>query len=102
MVAIKLKRYLKEVFKSGSAKRKAGNVAKYWQEVLKRLISVIVFISERGLTFRGENQTFGSPSNGNYLGIMELIAEYDSFLSNHIKNNGNCGSGNQLLIIDDL
>ncbi|XP_050548085.1 uncharacterized protein LOC126909696 [Daktulosphaira vitifoliae] len=74
--------------------QQAESEAIYWQEILKRLISVIVFISERGLAFRGEKQVFGSPRNGNYLGILELIAEYDDFLDKHIKNNGSCGSGN--------
>ena len=57
------------------------------------MISVIVFISARGLAFRGENETLGSPRNGNYLGILELVAEYDEFLRDHIKAHGNRGSG---------
>lgn len=73
--------------------RQAEDVAKYWREVLRRLISVIIFISERGLAFRGENETLGSPNNGNYLGLLELISEYDDFLKNHIKQHGNRGSG---------
>lgn len=73
--------------------RQAEDTAKYWREVLKRLISVIVFISERGLAFRGENQKLGSPKNGNYLGILELVAEYDEFLRQHIKTHGNRGKG---------
>ena len=73
--------------------RQANDAAKYWREVLRRLISVIVFISERALAFRGENEILGSPTNGNYLGLLELIAEYDDFLSNHIKKHGNRGSG---------
>lgn len=68
-------------------------MAKYWREVVRRLISVIIFISERGLAFRGENETLGSPNNGNYLGLLELISEYDDFLKNHIKQHGNSGSG---------
>lgn len=67
--------------------------AKYWREVLKRLISVIVFISERGLAFRGENEILGSPQNGNYMGILELLAEYDDFLRGHLETHGNRGSG---------
>lgn len=54
---------------------------------------MIVFIGERGLAFRGENETLGSPKNGNYFGILELVAEYDEFLNNHIKTHGNRGSG---------
>lgn len=67
--------------------------ANYWREVLKRLISVIVFISERGLAFRGENETLGSTRNGNYLRILELLAEYDEFLRGHLETHGNRGSG---------
>lgn len=63
----------------------AEDEAKTYGEILRRLISVIVFISERGLAFRGENETFGSPKNGYYLGILELIAKYDHFLNDHIK-----------------
>lgn len=40
-----------------------------------------------------KNQTLVSPRNGNYPELLELIAEYDDFLSNHIKNHGNYGSG---------
>lgn len=71
----------------------AEKIAKYWREVLKRLVSIIMFISERGLAFRGENETLGSPNNGNYLGILELLAQYDEFLRSHLETHGNRGSG---------
>ncbi|KAJ8868967.1 hypothetical protein PR048_030508 [Dryococelus australis] len=50
----------------------AEDVAKYWREVLRRLIN---------------------PRNCNYLGLLELIAEYGDFLSSCIKNKRNCGNG---------
>ncbi|XP_065675880.1 uncharacterized protein LOC136092089 [Hydra vulgaris] len=62
----------------------------YWA---KRLVSVITFICERGLALRGKNETVGSSKNGNYLGILELIAEYDNFLKRHIENHANRESG---------
>lgn len=65
----------------------------YWKNVLKRIIETIVFISERGLAFRGSNETVGSKENGNYLGILELIAKFDPFLSQHIQNHANQGKG---------
>uniref|UniRef100_A0A8C9YGK0 TTF-type domain-containing protein n=1 Tax=Sander lucioperca TaxID=283035 RepID=A0A8C9YGK0_SANLU len=52
----------------------------YWREVLKRVVAVIKFFGERGLAFRGDNELLGSPLNGNYLGILELIAQFDPFL----------------------
>ena len=38
----------------------------YWRKVL-----------ERGLAFRGDNETIGSESNGNYHGILELLAKFE-------------------------
>jgi hypothetical protein len=68
-------------------------VAGYWLKVLLRVVSTLKFIVERGLPIRGDDEEIGSPSNGNYLGILELIAQFDHFLSTHIKEHGNKGSG---------
>lgn len=65
----------------------------YWIDILKRILSVIKFLSSRGLPFRGTIEKFGDSSNGNYLGVLELIAQYDEVLRNHIKLKGNSGSG---------
>lgn len=65
----------------------------YWREVLQRVVSVVKFLASRGLAFRGIDERFGSPSNGNFLGIMELLAQYDPFLASHIENYGNKGRG---------
>lgn len=73
--------------------RQLAEVENYWREVLKRIIGVITFICERGLALRGGNETIGSPNNGNYLGMLELIAEYDDFLRQHIQKHANRGSG---------
>lgn len=65
----------------------------YWREVLRRVVSVIKFLASRGLPFRGKDERFGSSSNGNYLGILELLSDYDPFLASHIANYGNKGKG---------
>lgn len=66
----------------------------YWTQVLQRVISNVIFLSERGLAFRGNTDTFSNLYNGNYLGCLELLAEYDPFLSEHIKTHGNTGKRN--------
>ena len=66
----------------------------YWHKVLTRVESVIRFFASRGLPFRGENQIIGSAKNGNYLGVLELLSEFDSFLEEHLKMYGNPGKGN--------
>jgi len=61
---------------------------------LKRLVSVITFLSSRGHDFRGKEDKFNSQHNGNFLGLLELISEYDPFLKAHIEQYGNQGKGN--------
>lgn len=55
-----------------------------WRDLLKRLLNVTLFLSERGLAFRGTNKKIGDPSNGNFLGILELLANYDAILNEHL------------------
>jgi len=66
----------------------------YWIDVLKRVVAVVKFLCERSLSFRGDNEVFGVPNNGNYLGILELISQFDPFLKEHILKYGNQGTGN--------
>jgi hypothetical protein len=73
--------------------KQSEEVKSYWRNIIKRLISVITFICERGLALRGTNEIVGSPKNGIYLGILELLAEYDNFLKQHIEKHANRGSG---------
>ena len=69
------------------------NEGQYWRQVLERAVAVIVTLAGRGLAFRGENEKFGSPNNGNYLEILEVIAKFDPFLASHIARFGNKGKG---------
>ena len=52
---------------------------------------MIEFLSSRGLTFRGSSDLVGSPQNDNFLGILELLAQYDTFLAEHIQKRVNKG-----------
>ena len=65
----------------------------YWRAVLRRVISVVKFLCKRGLGFRGDDEIIGSDTNRIFLGLIELLSEYDTFLAEHLKNHGNCGSG---------
>ena len=47
---------------------------------MKRLIDIVIFLSERNLAFRGSIEEIGSSSNGNFLGTFELLAKYDNIL----------------------
>lgn len=57
----------------------------YWKSVLQRVVAVIKHLSTRGQAFLGQDELIGSVHNGNYLGILELISEFDPFLASHIE-----------------
>ena len=73
--------------------RQANVERDYWRALLERVVETIRFLSERGLAFRGSDEVVGSPRNGNYLGILELLAKFDPFQAQHISHNANKGRG---------
>lgn len=67
--------------------------SKYWFDVLRRVVAVTKFLASRGMPFYGQNETVGSVENGNFLGCLEVISEFDPFLAEHLKARGNPGTG---------
>lgn len=67
---------------------------KYWVEVLRRVVSVVKFLAVCGLAFEGNDSQLGSSSNGNFLGILEVISEFNPFLKQHMNERAKKGSGN--------
>ncbi|CAL1671908.1 unnamed protein product [Lasius platythorax] len=64
--------------------RNVKNEIEYWRNVLKRVIVAVKALASRDLPFRGSSERFGSLKNGNFMMILETIAEFDPFLSTHI------------------
>ena len=56
------------------------NERRFWRNALERLIDIALFLSERNLAFRGSEEVLGSPHNGNFPGILELLARRDPIL----------------------
>lgn len=67
--------------------------AKYWKDVLIRVVAVVKSLCLRGLSFRGAEDKFGSVHGGNFIMSLELIAEFDPFLAKHISDYANKGKG---------
>ena len=65
----------------------------YAKAVMERVVATIKFLAERSLAFRGNDQVIGSPSNGNFLGTLELLSQFDPFLAAHLDKYGNKGKG---------
>lgn len=57
----------------------------YWTNVLQRIISVVKMLAQQSLAFRGSSDKLYEHNNGNFLKIIELLAKYDSIMSEHIR-----------------
>ncbi|GAB0098330.1 zinc finger MYM-type protein 1-like [Sergentomyia squamirostris] len=76
-----------------SLEKQAKDTKIYNIEVLKRVVEVIKYLGERGYAFHGDDAIIGSPHNGNFLGIIELISKFDPFLAEHLAKHANKGRG---------
>ena len=74
----------------------------YWKNLLKKIISVIIFLAERNLPFRGDHETLGASNNGNFLGTIELLLLYDDFLKAHLLKYSQRGTGNVSYLSSDI
>lgn len=57
----------------------------HWRKVLLRILLIVKFLVKHNLAFRGTNSKLYQNSNGNFLGLVEMLAEFDPVIQEHVR-----------------
>lgn len=57
----------------------------HWDEVLKRIISIILMLASENIPFRGTSDKLFTENNGNFFKIVELFSKFDPVLEKHVR-----------------
>lgn len=54
--------------------------------VLTRLTAIVYHLAKRNLAFRGHSDRLFEPGNGNFLGQVQLMAQFDPIMREHLRS----------------
>nr|XP_008358200.2 zinc finger MYM-type protein 1-like [Malus domestica] len=68
-----------------SVQQQISKEKEHWRQVLWRIIVVVKRLAKVTLTFHGDNEKLYEENNGNFLNVIEMIAEFDPTMQEHIR-----------------
>jgi hypothetical protein len=66
------------------AQRELEKEKEHWRRVLLRILLIVKFLAEHNIAFRGTNSKLYQGNNGNLLGLVEMLAEFDPVIKEHV------------------
>ena len=67
-----------------AAQRQLEKEKDHWRKVLFRIVCIVKFLAKHNLAFRGTNSKLYEDSNGNFLGLVEMLAKFDPIIQEHV------------------
>ena len=59
------------------------------ENFLLRIIVIVKFLGKHNFAFRGTNEKLHQNSNGNFLGLIEMLDSFDPIVQEHVRPNTN-------------
>jgi hypothetical protein len=66
------------------AQREIEKEREHWRKVLYRILLIVQFLGEHNIALRGSNCKLYQDSNGNLLGLVQMLAKFDPVMKEHV------------------